>query len=104
MAASGNEGRRPMIVFLALLFVSGAIQDPPIACNVNALTAAERQEHTACSQRLKSAVAKAEEVADGYRLYFDALFLPQDVLRSMDAGRWCCPFLDFERRLEREKG
>jgi hypothetical protein len=93
-----------MIMLCASLLLAGAPPDTPIACNLNALSAVERQQHAARSERLKEAVVKVEEVADGYRLFFDPTLSPAELFAWIEAERRCCPFLDFELRLERENG
>lgn len=70
--------------------------DPPIACDLNALTAEERDSR----QRVLGAVAQAvigrRALANGFELSFDAAKLDLATL-----GEWialecrCCPFLHF---------
>ena len=89
---------------LASLLLTGAVQGTPIFCNLKALTAAERHEHATRTVRLISAVVNVENVAGGYRLHFNAALPAADILQWIDAERRCCPFMDFEMRLERENG
>lgn len=93
-----------MVALLVSLLIVQAVPDTPIACNLNALSAIEQQQHAARTGRLMSAVVKVEDVANGYRLHFGPDLLAADLLRWIDAERRCCPFLDFEMRLERENG
>ena len=93
-----------MLVLWASLVMVGVTGDSPIACNLNVLTPSERVALHERSERLKSAVVRVEEVADGYRIYFDDSFSMMDIAAWVEAERRCCPFLDFTIRFDRELG
>ena len=73
------------------------------ACNMNALTRAEREEHGRLAHELFAAVRARKELPDGY-----AFRLPHDAL--VQAARWialerrCCPFFGFSLQLESHDG
>jgi hypothetical protein len=93
-----------MMMLLASLLLAFTVGDTQLVCNLNVLTPAERQEYGARTERLMSSVVKIEDVAHGYRLHFGPGLQVTDLLQWIDAERRCCPFLDFETRLEREGG
>jgi len=93
-----------MLFLIASLMLIGNVRETPIVCNLNALTAAEREQHAATGGRLKAAVVRIDDLPDGYRLYLDSSLPAGELLTWVEAERRCCPFLDFEIRLEREDG
>lgn len=66
----------------------------PLACNLNALSAAERKEHSAVSKRVISAFSAPEGTADGWAFSLPVELLG-DVAKWIDGERKCCPFLRF---------
>jgi len=75
-----------------------------LVCIPSAIPAAEREQHFALARRLLKDVAK-ERVAllDGFAFRFDADAL-ESVARFVVNERKCCPFVDFEMRIERDDG
>lgn len=71
---------------------------------MKALTPAEHTRHAARGDRLKAAVIKAVEVEGGYRLTLRADFPTSDLLQRVEAELRCCPFLDFDVRLDGDNG
>lgn len=77
----------------------------PLTCNVNALSASQRDRHHALSEKLRKAVVERRELANGYELALDLARLPADyrgipfcvveVAEWVDLEARCCPFLDF---------
>lgn len=66
------------------------------ACNITALSAEQRKQHSESTIRLFSAVTKLEEEPDGYVFQMpsdSATFL--EVSGWVDLDRKCCPFMDF---------
>jgi hypothetical protein len=65
------------------------------ACNMLAMSKAERAQHGVLSRQLFTAIREKRELANGY-----ALRLPPD--QWLPAAQWaalerkCCPFFDFE--------
>ena len=97
---------RHSLPFFVLLGLSAfALADEPLACDVNALTAPQRERHRALGDRLHSAVVGRVELANGYTLVLDLSRLPADstgapfcvveVAEWVDLEARCCPFLDF---------
>lgn len=93
-----------MSVLLAVVAFAAVGGDSPIICNLNALTKAERAAHMKITERLTSSVAGVEEVDGGYRLILRFEFALADLMQWVEAERRCCPFLDFQIRLDRENG
>ena len=97
----------PIALSLVLAAASGAAavraQDP-IACNLFALSAPERDRHHALGEKLRS-VAKVTELPDGYALTLDLKRLGVDAQGKpwcvVEVAQWaemesrCCPFLNF---------
>ena len=91
---------------LTIVLMAAAASGPsPIACNLKALTPAERARHAALSEKLRAAAVARQELADGlsFRLDPSAINLAE-LAGWVDAERRCCPFLDFQIALERESG
>jgi hypothetical protein len=86
------------------LIVAAAASESPIICNLNALSKAEREEHSTDTKRLKAAVQRIEDVDGGYRWHLGPQVTAADLLRWVERERRCCSFLDFEIRLGRENG
>ena len=95
-----------MLLLSALLgFVSlGSLHAPRrFACNVNALTGAERARHGDLSGTLLASVQERSELHNGY-----AFRLPASAL--MTAAEWvslerkCCPFFAFEIEQPKDQG
>jgi hypothetical protein len=96
-------------VVLPLLLTSAlaatATAGEPLACRLDALSAAQRERHRKLSETLAGAVVGARELPDGYALELDLTRLPADargeavcvveVAEWVDLEARCCPFLDF---------
>lgn len=92
------------LLALAGFFASSPATEP-LVCNLNALNGPERERHQALGEKLKSAVVRREELANGYTLVLDLGRLPRDAAGSpfcvVEVAEWvdlearCCPFLDF---------
>ncbi len=88
---------RALVASLLMLvpFESTAGGAESFACNMNALTRAERTDHEKLSQALFASVRERKELPNGY-----AFRLPATAM--VDAARWvslerrCCPFFAFE--------
>lgn len=68
----------------------------PIACNLDALTAPERERRAVLAARVRAGALSRDETDDGYRLRLrsDASLL-DDVLELIALERRCCPFLEL---------
>lgn len=93
-----------LLMFAAATVVLAGQSESPIACNLGALTAAEREQQAQITKRLGAAVQKIEELPDGYKIHLGAQFSTEDLLRFVQLEQRCCPFLDFEIGLARENG
>ena len=97
------------ILFLALLAApppSGAKKESPFACDLLALTSAERTTHfNELGPALRSRKTAVRELPDGYELSFPSDAKTFSMLAEwIDQERRCCPFFDIELRVEREGG
>jgi hypothetical protein len=82
-------------VLMALGSFASAAEGQPFACNMKALTKAERATYQKLTRELWASVTERRELSDGY-----AFRSPAEEL--MTAARWvsferkCCPFFTFE--------
>jgi hypothetical protein len=73
-----------------------AATDPPIACNMKALTSEQRKYLGQRAERVISAIASVRELNDGYAFHVDPLKASlMDVAQWLDLWRRCCPFYEF---------
>jgi len=88
-----------------LLCAAAATAETPIACNLKALTPAERARQSALSRKLSAATLEKREVASGlsFRLSLAEITLAE-LGEWIDDERKCCPFLDFQISVECEGG
>lgn len=100
------------LVAAALLFaapiVGAAVQtvrQSPFFCDLSTLTSAERVRKEQIAQTLAGRRLAVSELPDGYEFVF-----PGDrstfhsVAEWIETERLCCPFFDFDLRLDREGG
>jgi hypothetical protein len=79
--------------------------ESPFACDMNALSAAQRQRHGELLGKVSAAQQEVRELPDGYSIRFEAqpqIF--QELAEFVIYERLCCPFFDLELIVEREKG
>ena len=93
-----------MPLLLAFSMLLGQVKQPPIVCNLNALTPEQREQHAQVTARVKAAVTKTEDVDGGYRFHLRSSLAAADLFQWVDFEQRCCPFLDVEIRLGRENG
>ena len=84
----------------AILVVSAgyslATTDPPIACNLKALTSQQRKQLEQIGEHVISAITTSRDLNDGYAFRIDpAKASLMDVTRWLDLWRRCCPFYEF---------
>lgn len=73
----------------------------PLACDMKALTPAQRTAHSKQSKLLFSAIREQKELPDGFVFRFDPAAAPfTDVARWIELERRCCPFLRFALEVE----
>lgn len=77
----------------------------PFACDMSAITPADRQQHVATINAVFGAVQEVRELADGFafRLMNEEAILMQ-VAAFMAKERLCCPFFGFRIEMEPEGG
>jgi hypothetical protein len=72
-----------------------------LACDLSALTDAQRQQHGADAEKLFSKISEARELSDGYALHLanedGMLSLIADFIRDESL---CCPFINFGVEVE----
>jgi hypothetical protein len=74
-------------------------------CNLKALSPAERAQHHQLTERFKAARVETNELADGYAFRFQAGQVSiSDLATWVSWEQKCCPFLDFEIELQRDRG
>ncbi|HEX6291686.1 MAG TPA: hypothetical protein VFZ66_21050 [Herpetosiphonaceae bacterium] len=76
----------------------------PIACDLSALSAEQRQRHTALSEQLAQAVQEVRELPDGYAFRYttnDATWMIAAEYVSLE--RRCCPFFVFTLMLDADR-
>ena len=80
--------------------------ESPLACNMEALTPAERERHfNELGPALRSLKRSVHELADGYEFEFVADPKTYAMLTEWSfQERACCPFFDIDIRLDREGG
>ena len=80
-------------------------RDTPVACNLGALSAAERAQRSALSARVRERVVSVRETEGGFRLHLpgDATLYRQ-ALDLIDLERRCCPFLELRLVFSSDEG
>ena len=78
---------------------------PPIACNLEAMSQSQRQRHTELRGAIDAKMAAVEEAPDGleFRFSSDAETILQ-VAEFINLERLCCPFLHFSLEVEPHAG
>jgi hypothetical protein len=76
---------------------AAADNSAPLACNIKAISAAERPRYNDLIKRLRIAVQDRNELPDGYAYKMDTkkITLPE-VAEWITMERLCCPFLRFQ--------
>jgi hypothetical protein len=70
---------------------------PVIACNVKAISAAERPHYMELMKTLRRAVRDRRELPTGYTYVIDSKTIGlKEVTEWITMERLCCPFLDFQ--------
>jgi hypothetical protein len=81
--------------------MSGSVQ---FACNMSALSPEQRERHGRLERLLRSALAAAHELSNGYDFEFPS---HQEVYKALTEitplEHGCCPFFTIAIRLEQEK-
>ncbi len=79
-------------------------KESPIACDLSALNAQQRERRHALEVELRRAVEEVQELENGYALRLDAEPALLNLAEFITLERLCCPFLHFAVELEREGG
>lgn len=80
-------------------------QESSFACNMLALDAEQRNRHEALVHSLRVWQSEIRELPNGYAFRFsNATTMIRDLAEFISNERLCCPFFDFELKLERENG
>src|SRR6266404_4341002 len=85
------------LLCLTLVYVGVCAADVPLACNLKAISAAERPRYNDLVKRLRVSVQDRNELTDGYAYKLDTkkITLPE-VAEWITMERLCCPFLTFQ--------
>jgi hypothetical protein len=79
--------------------------ETPFACNATALNPTERARWQTLLKQLAKAQQEVQELPDGFAIRFPAQSpIIRDVAEWMTYERLCCPFFDFELKIDREGG
>ena len=94
-----------LLALLSLLTLApaAALGGEKFACEMNALTKAERARHAALSHALLGAALEKKELPDGYGFRLSADELTR-AAEWMSLERKCCPFFTFELEQARDGG
>lgn len=80
-------------------------KESPIACVMAALTDEQKGRRKELEERLGAVIEEVRELPDGYEIRLPtASQVVRDVAEFVTYERLCCPFLDFELKVEREGG
>lgn len=78
---------------------SPAEAERPIACDMTALSAAERARYDSLRPRVLGAVDQVQETPTGFRLRIGSSTSTAAIAEWMDMEHRCCPFLDIDLAL-----
>ena len=96
------------IICLFCMGVYGTAQDqklPVIACNLKAISSAERPRYNDLIKQLRIAVQKRSELPNGYAYIVDSRQIGlKDVAEWIALERLCCPFLAFQLSVTSDRG
>lgn len=77
----------------------------PLACDLTAIEAVQRERHQSNTKQLLAAVQAAQELPDGYAFRFpaesDIIIKAADFIKL---ERLCCPFFNFVLEVEPDNG
>lgn len=85
--------------------VATTTETSPLACNMTAMTPAQRQRHDKIGKQLRKAVKEVKELADGYAFRYPAdpaLFLAAAEFITLESR--CCSFYNFGLDMEHSGG
>lgn len=71
------------------------MQNRPIACDLNAIPAEQRQQHQDLYDSVFSQYTQVTELDLGYRFHFPVELLPR-IAEYITLERLCCPFFTFQ--------
>jgi hypothetical protein len=89
--------RRLLLTTALIVSTCAGETDPPIACNMKALTSQQRKQLTQLGQHVISAIDSSRELKHGYTFHVDpAKASLKEVAEWLDVWRRCCPFYEFQ--------
>ena len=89
---------KQLILFVAAALFTSALPaaEPPIACNLKALTADQRRDLGRIGGQVIASITSTEELSDGYAFRIDQRSSSlATVAQWLDLWRRCCPFYEF---------
>lgn len=79
--------------------------DEPIACDIRAIRAGERNRHLDLAAQWQDAVDEVMELPNGYAFRFAPdIDILMDLAEFVSRERVCCPFFHFEIAVEANRG
>jgi hypothetical protein len=80
-------------------------KQPVIACNLKAISSAERPRYNDLIKQLRGAIQKRQELPNGYAYIVDSQYIGlKDVGEWITMERLCCPFLAFQLSVASDHG
>lgn len=79
------------------------MQDSPLACNLGAMTAPQRERHRALAEALRDGGAEIRELPEGFEFLLPSAAW-DTAAEFVQLERLCCPFVRFRLDLEEEEG
>ena len=84
-------------ILAALSGIGYAETAPPIACNLKAITAQQREQLGRLGEHVIAGINGSRELKDGYAFHVDpAKASLVEVAQWLDVWRRCCPFYEFQ--------
>jgi hypothetical protein len=80
------------------------LSENSFACNLQAMSGEEREQHELLSRQLFALVAEVREVRDGYAFRLAGPISLVIVAQWVELESKCCPFFDFNVALGRQQG
>jgi hypothetical protein len=86
-----------LAVLAASMWSVAAQNEPPIACNMKALSSVERKQLGDWGEHVIRAITASRELTDGFAFRVDpGKATLTDVARWLEVWRRCCPFYEFQ--------
>jgi hypothetical protein len=85
------------LLFLGICAAASNDAGPVFACNLKAISAADRPRYNELVKRIRASVRSRSEIADGYTYHLDDKTVSLiEAAEWMSMERLCCPFLSLK--------